>query len=617
MKRFFDPFVHLANVRQLVRWTILVVPVGILAGSASALFLWLLDRATHLRWDHGWLLYLLPVGGVIVGALYAWLGGKSDRGNNLILEEIHEPGGGVPTRMAPLVMIGTILTHLFGGSAGREGTAVQMGGSLAAGYGRWFRIKPENRRVLLLAGVAAGFGSVFGTPLTGAIFALEVVVIGRMEYDALVPVLVASVVADATCAAWGIRHPTYTIAFSEAGRHFAELKPALLAAAAVGGIAFGLAGKLFAELTHALQHVFKKIVPSAPFRPALGAAIVILLTWLVGTRDYLGIGVVSPNPHGVSILAAFHAGGATPFSWAWKLVFTAVTLAAGFKGGEVTPLFFIGATLGNVIGHLFGLPVDLFAGLGFIAVFAGAANTPLACTIMGVELFGAPYVVYYAVACFIAYTFSGHSSIYLSQRLGVPKSRTADIPPDVSLKEARSIDSTLSDLAYARAIDRVFGPSPSTNSPSDSMKATHHIVSHEMGKIRIYLGPRDRMPSKGLLGRLGARPVYREIIAAAKKAGLHSAIAFTSHHGFSNGGRVGSAGTEGGDGNLTLCVEIIDHKDALETFCRSHGALLKGRPVVYKHVEHWTLNDGDLRERDASPDEVIDGDGKAKVGVRS
>lgn len=439
MKRFLNPLVHLETAWRLLHWSLLVMPVAVLAGSASAVFLWMLDRATHLRWDHPWLLWWLPVGGVAVGLLYHWFGRRAERGNNLLLEEIHTPGGGVPTRMAPLVFIGTILTHLFGGSAGREGTAVQMGGSLAAGYSRWFRIKPENRRVLLLAGVAAGFGSVFGTPLTGAVFAMEVVIVGRVQYDALIPVLVASVVGDYTCNAWGIHHAIYHIAFAGDTARLAELNPALLGLTALGGMAFGLAGRLFAELTHGFQDLFRKLVPFAPLRPALGAVIVIGLTWAVGTRDFLGIGVTSPDPHGVSILSAFNPGGATPFTWGWKLLFTAVTLGAGFKGGEVTPLFFIGAALGHALGVLFGVPVDLFAGLGFIAVFAGAANTPLACTIMGVELFGSPYLVYYAVACFVAYFCSGHSGIYLAQRLGVPK-HGRPVPGDRPLHEVRALD---------------------------------------------------------------------------------------------------------------------------------------------------------------------------------
>ncbi|HEY9154164.1 MAG TPA: voltage-gated chloride channel family protein [Opitutaceae bacterium] len=437
MKTFLDPREHARSAWQILEWTALSIPVAILGGSASALFLWLLDWATRTRWTHEWLLFLLPVGGVAVGWLYHLLGKNAERGNNLILEEIHQPGGGVPTRMAPLVLIGTILTHLFGGSAGREGTALQMSGGLASGFRRLFRIKPENVRILLYAGVAAGFGSVFGTPLTGAIFAMEVVVIGRVQYDALIPVLVASIVGDRTCSAWGIHHTVYHINISDTSARFAELTPHWVAACVVAGILFGLAGRLFAELTHTLQQVFKRWIPFAPWRPALGGVIVILLTLAVGTRDYLGIGVTTPNGHGVSIVNAFAAGGAEPYSWALKLLFTAITLAAGFKGGEVTPLFFIGATLGNTLAVLFQVPIDLFAGLGFIAVFAGAANTPLACTIMGVELFGSQYLVYYAIACFVAYYFSGHSGIYLSQRVGTPKASSMSLEEPMTLAEFR------------------------------------------------------------------------------------------------------------------------------------------------------------------------------------
>lgn len=607
MKRLLNPILHLGNFWQLIEWSLLVVPVAVLAGSASALFLWALERATDARWAHPWLLYGLPAGGVLVGLLYHWWGEKAAGGNNLILEEIHEAGGGVPTRMAPLVLLGTLVTHLFGGSAGREGTAVQMGGSLAAGFGRWFRIKPENIRILLLAGVAAGFGSVFGTPLTGAVFALEVVVVGRVQYDALIPVLVASVVGDATCSAWGIRHTPYHIAFAGATARFAELTPRLLGAAIVGGIVFGLVGRFFAELTHAFQHAFKRIVPFAPLRPAIGALIVIALTFAVGTRDFLGIGVTSPDPHGVSVLSAFTPDGATPFTWWWKLLFTAVTLAAGFKGGEVTPLFFIGAALGHTLGVFFGVPVDLFAGLGFIAVFAGAANTPLACTIMGVELFGSPYLIYYAIACFLAYYFSGHSSIYLAQKLGVPKSPVLDLPLDVPLREAREIDASYSDLALARFTDRITTPDTEPSS-SDSMKNKHHIVSREMGKIRIYLTPRERTTASGLWNRLNAKPIYRAIIDAAKKDGLTSAVAFMTHYGFSNGGRVKAEDPESANSHMTLCIEIIDHKNRLETFCRRHGVLLKGKTIVYKHVEHWAVHDQSLVEEDASPSEVVDGE---------
>lgn len=421
MKALFNLRDHAANLRQLLLWTLLVIPVGVLSGSASALFLWSLDRVTELHWQHGWLLFLLPVAGVAVGWIYHQVGKSTEGGNNLILEQIHQPGGGVPTRMAPLILVSTLVTHLFGGSAGREGTAVQMGGSLASAYGRLGKFGEGNQRLLLMAGVAAGFGSVFGTPLTGAVFAMEVLVIGRIQYDALIPVLVASVVGDVTCSAWGVHHAIYQISITDSGPHLALLDASLMAKVVLIGLASGLVSKLFAELTHGLQYTLTKIAPAAPWRGALGGALVIALVYLVGTHDYLGLGVHAYHPGAVTLLSAFESGGATPWSWWWKLLFTAVTLAAGFKGGEVTPLFFIGATLGNVLAGLLGAPVDLFAGLGFIAVFAGASNTPLACTIMGIELFGSHYTVYFAVACFVAYYCSGHSGIYHAQRMGVAK----------------------------------------------------------------------------------------------------------------------------------------------------------------------------------------------------
>ncbi len=429
--------VLIRDLGQLLRWTLLALPVALVAGSATALFLWSLDEVTKLQWAHPGLLWFLPLGGVAVGLLYHYLGKGSDKGNNLLIDEIHEPGGGVPTRMAPLVLIGTLVTHLFGGSAGREGTAVQMGGSLADMLVRLFRVDNSNRCLMLMCGIAAGFGAVFGTPLTGAIFAMEVLVVGRVQYEALIPVLVASVLGDAACSAWGIHHTVYHLDVPhEAGTH-AAFQALLLGKVALAGIAFGLGGKFFAELTHRLQSSIAKVVPYAPMRPVLGAVIVIALVFLLGTRDYLGLGVSAPPGGQVSIIASFQDGGATPWSWLWKTLFTSITLASGFKGGEVTPLFFIGSTLGHTLGLLMHEPVALFAALGFIAVFAGAANTPLACTVMGIELFGAHYAVYFAVACFIAYFISGHSGIYLSQRLGMPKTETAGIEPHTTLRQVR------------------------------------------------------------------------------------------------------------------------------------------------------------------------------------
>lgn len=416
---------HYGIIKHLLRWTLLILPVAITIGSIVALFLWLLNRAIHFRFEHTWLLFLLPLAGVIIHLIYQSFGKSSEKGNNLIMDEIHHPGGGVPGQMAPVILITTVITHLFGGSAGREGTAVQIGGSIAGIFSRMLRLNETDTKVFLTAGIAAGFGAVFGTPLTGAIFALEVLAIGRIEYKALLPALIASIVADLTVSAWGIHHTAYHIDVLSKSKFFLSdylpISILLLVKIIFSSALFGLASYLFAILVHQIKSFFLRVCKVKWLIPFLGGLIIIGLTYAIGKPDYLSLGVDPEYPGAVTIPSAFQSGGADTWSWLWKTIYTAITLGTGFKGGEVTPLFYIGATLGNALSTLLDAPVSLFAALGFIAVFAGATNTPLACTIMGIELFGSEYSMFFAIACFTAYFFSGHSGIYSSQRIAIPK----------------------------------------------------------------------------------------------------------------------------------------------------------------------------------------------------
>ena len=408
----------------ILRWTALGAWVGLLAGLASAVFLWALDRALAARDAEPRLLFLLPLAGAAVGTLYHRFGGRASEGGNLLLEEIHEPTEPVPFRMAPLILATTVATHLFGGSAGREGSAVQMGGSLAEASARLFRLGASERRVLLMAGIAAGFGSVFGTPLAGAIFGIEVLAIGRLEAGAFAPCLVAGVVGDLTCRGVGIRHHAYDAPAASVAT------PLALLWTVVASLLFAAASVGFIELTHRIGDLGKRLPGAYWLRPFVGGLVVVAMTLAVGSQDYNGLGLPL-------IERAFHRGEVPPYAFLLKLVFTAVTLGAGFKGGEVTPLFCVGATLGSAFAGLTGQDPALFAALGFVAVFAGAANTPLACAVMGIELFGSALAVPLAVACALATLLSGHRGIYASQRVHRPKHRFARIAPGTALRDLR------------------------------------------------------------------------------------------------------------------------------------------------------------------------------------
>ncbi len=395
--------------------------VGVACGAASALFLWLLDLATSKRLAHEEIVFALPVAGLAIGAVYARWGESIRGGNDLVLDTVHTNAAAIPLRLAPMVLVGTVLTHLFGGSAGREGTAVQMGAGLADAMASRLRVPADLRRELLVAGIAGGFGSVFGTPFAGAIFGIEVLTIGRLEHRALVPALLASLVGDLTTRALGIEHTEYPEVASLA------LDPLVIAKWIVFAIAIAAATVAFVELTHFLKREGQRRVPSLPLRMCLGGLAVVGLWHLLGTSEYLGLGVPT-------IVRAFDDATLAEPTFALKLLFTAITLGAGFLGGEVTPLFFIGAALGNVLARALGLPLDLGAAVGMAAAFAAAANTPLALSIMAVELVGLHALPHVLLVCVVAFLLTGHRGLYGAQRIARRKTG-AKLDPPVRLSE--------------------------------------------------------------------------------------------------------------------------------------------------------------------------------------
>lgn len=413
--------------RRVAFLFLLAGSIGALSGIASGLFLELLRVATETREAHQWLIFLLPVAGAIIAWVYQGYGQSAAGGNNLILDQIHEPqGAGVPLRMFPLILASTVATHLFGGSAGREGTAVQMGGSIAGELGRRLRLSPGNTRLALMCGISGGFSSVFGTPLAGTVFGMEMLAIGGIRYDALLPCLIAALIGNEAVHLLGVAHTDYHVATV-----IPALEPSVVLKVAVAAVAFGLASAVFSEMTAEIEHISKRYLRNPVVRTASGGVIVVFITLALGTQMYNGLSL--------PMLRDAFTGDVPTWAFLIKLVLTAITLGFGFKGGEVTPLFVIGACLGATLAGPLGMSPELLAALGFVAVFAAAANTPIACVLMGAELFGGNGIIYTGIAVFIAYTISGHRGIYHAQRIVSPKFAQSrpDGSDNVTLRDLR------------------------------------------------------------------------------------------------------------------------------------------------------------------------------------
>jgi H+/Cl- antiporter ClcA len=388
-------------IKKYLRWSFLSLLAGIMAGVAATAFLITLNWVTEVREVNHWLIWGLPFGGFLIGWLYQKYDKGPFTGTHLIIEEIHNPKNVLPVLMAPLIFITSAITHLFGGSAGREGTMVQMGSSLADQLGKIFPIENEERKILLVAGAGAGFSAAIGAPWAGVLFGMEVIYVGRLRPYAIMESLIASFSAYFVTRIAGAPHVHYEKLSSSF-----DFKALFLVA--LTGIAFGLAARLFIFVTHLIERGLKSGVKYPPLRPALMGIVLSLFFYFEGSDRFEGLGLKY-------LLEAFNSVS----HWtvpALKLVATSLTVGSGFKGGEFIPLIYIGTTLGSALSVLLSVPAQLLASVGFASVFGAASKTPMACSVMAVELFGWDVAPYAVAGCLVSYFISGRAGIYKGQR---------------------------------------------------------------------------------------------------------------------------------------------------------------------------------------------------------
>ena len=397
------------QIKSLSIWVTVSSLIGMGMGVLSAFFLKSLAVVTAIREVNPWLLLGLPLIGMATVFCYERFGGESKRGNNLVIERANGGMEKVPLQLIPLTLFGTIATHLFGGSVGREGTAVQMGGALAEKIAALFKLGPLDKEIAIICGISGGFSSVFGTPLAGCLFALEVLCIGKLRTTALVPSVITAFVAYGTTVLLKVSHTHYQV--GELPKFSIQLLLKLLVCA----ILFGLVSRLFSWGIRQLKATYAKFINNPILRIGFGAAVVLILVFVMGTTRYNGLSL--------PLLEEAFSGEHHTWDFLNKLILTVFSLGAGFQGGEVTPLFEIGATLGATLAQVLAIPVGFVAALGFIGVFAGATNTPIACFVMGVELFGGDMAVWLLPICVISYFVSGQVGIYSSQQHATTKIR--------------------------------------------------------------------------------------------------------------------------------------------------------------------------------------------------
>ena len=393
---------------SFVKWIIIAAVVGAFVGIVGVFFHICVEKATEIRVEMPWLIWLLPIGGAAIVFLYKKTGMEKDRGTNLILDAVrsNEP---LNIKTAPLIFVSTVITHLFGGSSGREGAALQIGGSIASYVGTHIKLDEKDQRIITMCGMAAGCSALFGTPVAAVVFAMEVVSVGVMYYSAIVPCIIASAVGAYIASLFDIAPTSFSVIGSIPTIELLTIFKVIVLAVLCAAVSM-----LFC-LTLKKTHKLYDKIPNKTVAAIVGGLAVAILTFIIGTTDY--------NGAGMDVIGRAVAGEAEYEAFILKIIFTALTLGAGFKGGEIVPTLFVGATFGNVAGKLLGLGGSFGAGLGMAALFCGVTNCPLTSLILSIELFGTEGLIYYAVACAVSYKLSGYYGLYSAQKIVYSKHR--------------------------------------------------------------------------------------------------------------------------------------------------------------------------------------------------
>lgn len=400
--------VSLKTTKLFLKWGIFSITIGLVVGGIGTAFGKAMHWATSTRIAHENLLFLLPISGIFIVFLY-WLLKDKNSGTNIIISAIHS-GDSIPIQMAPLIFISTIITHLFGGSAGREGAALQLGGSIGTQLGHWLKLNELDQKIVIMCGMSASFSALFGTPMAATIFSMEVVSVGVLYYSALVPCVCSAFIGAGVAKYFGLMPESFPLTVIP---EFTVSTAIRLVFLAVGCAIISI---IFCIVLHTSEYLYKKYFKNAYVRIFVGGILVVLFTLLVGTRAYNGAGIEI-------IATAIQTGTAPKGAFLFKMIITALTLGAGFKGGEIVPSFFVGATFGCAFSSLIGLPPELCSAVGMTAVFCGATNCPITSLLISFELFGYGGMPYYAIAIALSYTLSGYFGLYHSQKIIYSKYR--------------------------------------------------------------------------------------------------------------------------------------------------------------------------------------------------